>query len=368
MNDERPRTESPWRSALTALLVAALFFLPYLFITAGGYGNPRMPLVHHYLLPAAYTALFLMNYFLLVPDTIAGKTSRRQATLRFVVVNVICILILCAIILGLQKGVTPPRCGPKGNIRGKWPAVPIHFITRDATMMILSIALAYALRLGEVRASIRQRRLRIEAQTRELELRTLKAQLNPHFLFNTLNNIYALIAFNPDKAQRAVHDLSSMLRYLIYDTGNAYARLSQELTFINDYIQLARLRLPRDFALDVRLPASPPAAAVPPLMLLTIVENAFKHCAVQKPGAFIKIEITAVSTPKGDVDVTLRTVNSYSPEEKNTTTRHGVGLANIRQQIALLYPEVENPLETHADPEKGIFSARLNLLFPASND
>lgn len=367
MNDS-PRTESPWRGALTAFLVTALFFFPYIFIMAGGYGNQRIHPVHYYLLPTAYTALFLLNYFLLVPDTIAGKINHRHATLRFVIVNVICILLLCSLILWMQRIMPPPRFGPKGMPRGKSPAVPMHLITRDATMMILSIALAYALRLGEVRASLRQRKMQVETQARALELRTLKAQLNPHFLFNTLNNIYALIAFNPDKAQKAVHDLSSMLRYLIYDTGNASAPLSQEIRFIDDYIQLARLRLPRDFNLSVKLPAAPPGADVAPLMFLTIVENAFKHCATQTPGAFIRIEITAATTPQGDVAVTLLAANSYSPGTQESTQHRGVGLANIRQQLALLYPDTPQPLETDADAEKGVFTARLNLLFPASHD
>lgn len=84
--------------------------------------------------------------------------------------------------------------------------------------------------------------LELNAEKQKIEIRSLKAQLNPHFLFNTFNNIYALIGFAPDRAQQALHDLSNMLRFMIYDSALPYVSVEKELHFISDYVELMRLR------------------------------------------------------------------------------------------------------------------------------
>lgn len=132
----------------------------------------------------------------------------------------------------------------------------LRFVVRDGIMMVLSIALAYALRLAQDRENMRRKRLELEAEQRRIELKSLKAQLNPHFLFNSLNNIYALIAISPERAQKALHDLSGMLRFMIYDAANSFVPLQKEMQFISDYVELMKLRLSSGIRLDCAITTS----------------------------------------------------------------------------------------------------------------
>ncbi len=120
--------------------------------------------------------------------------------------------------------------------------------------MILSIALAYAMRLSKTRDEMRSRVLELEAERRNTELTNLKAQLNPHFLFNSLNNIYALIAIDADKAQQSLHELSSMLRFMIYDSESDTVSLAKDMQFLSDFTRLLILRLIPSIKFSCSLP------------------------------------------------------------------------------------------------------------------
>ena len=119
---------------------------------------------------------------------------------------------------------------------------------------------------------------RAERQKTEAELKNLKNQLNPHFLLNTLNNIYALIAFNSDKAQEAVQELSKLLRHVLYDNQQTFVPLEKELDFIRNYVALMRIRLPQQVEVSVNLEVdSGGALQIAPLIFISLIENAFKH-------------------------------------------------------------------------------------------
>ena len=123
----------------------------------------------------------------------------------------------------------------------------------------------------------------------EAELKSLKNQLNPHFLFNTLNNIYSLIAFNPETAQHAVHDLSRLLRYILYENNQNRVPLAKEIEFIDNYIALMKIRLPQEVIVETEIYAER-NVEIAPLLFITLVENAFKHGNLLKiPDACIQI-------------------------------------------------------------------------------
>src|SRR5580698_6267334 len=109
------------------------------------------------------------------------------------------------------------------------------------------------------------------------ELSFLKAQINPHFFFNTLNNIYALTLVNADTSRKAIHQLSRMMRYVLYDTQNSTTLLSQEVAFIKDYISLMQLRLTDVVKIDFKSPGALKDLAIAPMIFLPFIENAFKH-------------------------------------------------------------------------------------------
>ena len=125
----------------------------------------------------------------------------------------------------------------------------------------------------------------------EAELQNLKSQLNPHFLFNTLNNIYSLIAFSPERAQEAVHDLSRLLRYVLYDSSQPMVPLEKELDFIRNYVELMRIRLPEHVKLTTDISAATPETLVAPLLFISLIENAFKHGVSHNKPSFIDLKI-----------------------------------------------------------------------------
>ena len=123
----------------------------------------------------------------------------------------------------------------------------------------------------------KQEREELEKEKVTSELSFLKAQINPHFFFNTLNNIYALTQVDADEAGKAIHQLSRMMRYLLYETQQGQTMLSQEIAFVKDYISLMQLRLTDAVKVIIDTPAHLLDMPMAPMMLLPFVENAFKH-------------------------------------------------------------------------------------------
>jgi two-component system LytT family sensor kinase len=181
-------------------------------------------------------------------------------------------------------------------------------------------------------AQIRQT---LEQQRVSSELSVLKAQINPHFFFNTLNNIYALTLLDGEQAREAIHRLSRMMRYVLYDTAGGLTLLSQEIAFVQDYITLMQLRLDERVTVTFEKPDPIFDVPVAPMLLLPFLENAFKHgvAATQKSRIFI-----ALRQPSDQV-LELEVRNSLLPmPTTDLAGSNGIGLANTRRRLDLLYP------------------------------
>lgn len=166
------------------------------------------------------------------------------------------------------------------------------------------------------------------------ELSFLKAQINPHFFFNTLNNIYALTLIDVETAREALHRLSRMMRYVLYETQSGTTLLSKEIAFLNDYIQLMQLRLTDKVTVTVDTPAPLHDQSVAPMLLLPYVENAFKHGVSALEKSRIQVSIAQENGQLlMDVRNTLFAQKSQSLEAGN-----GIGLINTRRRLDLLYP------------------------------
>ncbi|GAA4341838.1 sensor histidine kinase [Flaviaesturariibacter amylovorans] len=173
--------------------------------------------------------------------------------------------------------------------------------------------------------------LRIEKQ--EAELNYLKAQTNPHFLFNTLNNIYSLARLKSDLAPESILRLSKILRFMLYETGGAHIALEQELQVINDYIALERLRYDDSLRVSLHHDVEYPQQAVPPLLLMPLVENAFKHGASETRGhPFVDIHLSV----KGRL---LTFIVKNSADAPAGPVTENIGLANLRRQLELLFTD-----------------------------
>lgn len=168
----------------------------------------------------------------------------------------------------------------------------------------------------------------------DAELKNLRNQINPHFLLNTLNNIYALTAFNQEKAQKAIMELSGMLRHILYDNQQKYVCLNDEVAFIQSYINLMKIRLSAstEIKVNVDIPESS-NIQVAPLIFISLIENAFKHGIAATGKSFIYVNIEA------DKDkITCSIENSNHPKQDTDRSGHGIGLEQVTKRLELSYP------------------------------
>lgn len=176
--------------------------------------------------------------------------------------------------------------------------------------------------------------IRLENDKLETEVKFLKSQINPHFLFNILNNIYALTVIKSDKAPDSLLHLSDMLRYMLYDSNEGKVPLKKEITYLKNYINLKLLKDSRGMDVTVDLDESQPNLLVAPLLFIPFIENAFKHSKVED----LKNGHIKISLQTADKGLEFKVENSI-PKNKFTKDKvGGIGLPNIQQRLELLYP------------------------------
>ena len=179
-----------------------------------------------------------------------------------------------------------------------------------------------------------------EADRTEAELKSLRSQINPHFLLNTLNNIYALTAMDTYRAQNAIQQLSKMLRHMLYDNMQESVNLPDEIQFLENYVNLMKIRLPN--SVDVTFQKIVPDAdiKVAPLIFISLIENAFKHGVSLTEPSFIHIIIKAIAPQDGGEKQLICSIeNSYFPKPEQDRSGHGIGLEQVQRRLDLLYPD-----------------------------
>lgn len=176
----------------------------------------------------------------------------------------------------------------------------------------------------------------------EMELQLLKSQLNPHFYFNTLHNLYGLAMIAPKKAPDAILKLSDIMEYVIYDCRHDRVSIEKELRFINSYIELEKLRYDDSASISLQVSGDAKDKLISPLLLIQFIENAFKHGLEQyKNNSYLKINIAI-----GNGHLSYKSVNSIS--DTNASTSGGVGLANVKKRLEIIYPS-KHELHIHSD-------------------
>ena len=177
--------------------------------------------------------------------------------------------------------------------------------------------------------------LKIEKQ--EAELNYLKSQTNPHFLFNTLNNIYSLSRDKSDLAPESVLRLSKILRYMLYETGGEYIAIEKELKIISDYIELEKLRYDESLRINFNYDIEDMKQALPPLLLIPLVENAFKHGASEtRNHPFVDIHLSVKNR-----QLAFFVKNSFDGISGEQKVKENIGLSNLRRQLELLYTDYD---------------------------
>ncbi len=242
-----------------------------------------------------------------------------------------------------------------------------HTFTQELPSFILITFLIYGLALtiklfklwykkNQELHEMTETSLQIELKLKEAELSLLKAQLHPHFLFNTLNNLYGLTLEKSDYAPSVVLRISDMLHYMLYESNNTFVPLEKELKYIRDYLHLEKLRFGEELKLDFSEEGIYSDFEIAPLLLIPFIENAFKHGVSGQTGeAEIKIQLKA----NNDI-VFLSVENSVEPEpgDREKDISGGVGLDNVKKRLELLYKN-RNSLKIRQDSDK--FSIELEI-------
>lgn len=193
-----------------------------------------------------------------------------------------------------------------------------------------------------------EQQLRIEKQ--EAELNYLRSQTNPHFLFNTLNNIYSLARDKSDVAPESIMRLSKILRFMLYETGGEYIAIEHELKIIDDYIALEKLRYDESLRINFNYDVEDMKQALPPLLLIPLVENAFKHGASEtRDQPFVDIHLSVKQR-----QLKFLVKNS---SETFADVKENIGLSNLRRQLQLLYTDYDLSVQQ----KDSVFTASLKI-------
>jgi two-component system, LytTR family, sensor kinase len=224
---------------------------------------------------------------------------------------------------------------PGGGASLAQPGPPfrgMHLYNYGFTSLFL-IFFSLGLRVLERNSQIEELQKETEKEKLNSELAFLKSQISPHFFFNTLNNIYSLISINPEDSQKAVLKLSKLMRYLLYESEQGNTMLSNEIDFMNNYIDLMKLRVNDKVELSVSFPKKYEDRNIPPLLFIPFIENAFKHGISYREKSFIDINMIATKE-----SITFRCTNSLlKTKEEASNQQSGIGLENVSKRLNLLF-------------------------------
>jgi len=278
--------------------------------------------------PLTYMLIFYLNYLWVVPRFLLKKRDWKM----FLLINLLAIiggLLVMDIWHWVALQLLPDLSRDHGP-RIKFPRYFWAILT-----LILIIALAVAVRMIQRWQHIEEARKEAEAARAEAELSNLRNQMNPHFLLNTLNNIYALIAFDQDKAQEAVSELSKLLRHVLYENQQDFVPLSKEADFMRNYIELMKIRMTDNVKVDTHINVQPnDSTPVAPLIFISLIENAFKH-GISPQG---KGDIT-IDLHQEDGNITCEISNTCYPKRENDKSGSGIGLEQVSRRLELMYPD-----------------------------
>lgn len=295
--------------------------------------------------------VFYINYLILIDRFL----FRKQFLVYFIInlVLIVGVTFLQDQLFTFMREVTPRPAMPK---MGGGPP-PEMRILGDYSVLILAIGMSVALKVTRRWYNDSINLEALKASQFEADLNSLRSQLNPHFLFNTLNNIYSLIAIDANKAQESVLRLSNLLRYVLYDNEHRLVPLDKELAFTQNYIDLMKLRLSNNVKLNVMIKNEGCDKEIASLLFITLIENAFKHGINNGVESFIDISIY-VDNIRG---VLCTVENSLGDTNEQFDSKgSGIGLSNLEQRLSLIYP---NNHELRIERRTASFFVLLSISF-----
>lgn len=343
-----PETYKRMELYIHILIWVCVFTSPILFFWRENEAIDSFDVLHRLYYPVASCLLFYLNYCLLIPHLLMPKHYRW-----FVCINLIAMFGFTLFHeLYLIKCVThfpefpmephPHRPPPQEkewithglNMDFLHSRKPLFFV-RDFLTLLLIGMLSVAVKLSWRWREAEMARKKAELARTEAELINLKNQTNPHFLLNTLNNIYALIGIDTDKAQKSLLQLSVLLRYVLYEDHAQPVPLTKEVDFIDTYVELMRLRFNEKVEIRKSLQVKEPEKiCIASLIFISLVENAFKHGISSCEKCFISFSLT------GNPERLVFTCeNSNHPKTKSDKAPRGIGLQLIEGRLRHYYPD-----------------------------
>ena len=232
------------------------------------------------------------------------------------------------------------------------------FIVQAVATSIFIVIFVAMLRFAKDWFELEAKKKEVENEKLTAELNFLKAQINPHFLFNTLNNLYYLAYSQSPNTAEVVAKLSHMMRYMIYDTNHAHVLLSKEIEYMENYISLEQLRLNNQIPIDFTVQGSTADVMITPLIFITFLENAFKHgVSNNNPNAWLKVSLQL----KGN-ECIYTVENSKGPASNlKKDSKSGIGLLNVQRRLELSYPG-RYSLEMKDETDRYLIQLKLHLL------
>jgi len=202
--------------------------------------------------------------------------------------------------------------------------------------------------------SLQKKIAELAKENAEAELNFLKSQINPHFLFNSLNSVYFLIDKNNPDARRALHKFSDMLRYQLYEINGEQIPIEKEINYLQDYVHLQQLRKDENYKVQFNCSPEVKNFSIEPLLLIPFVENAFKHISHKNDGSnFVKLDL---SRSNGYFEFVVE--NSHEKGIYTTEQHGGIGMTNVKRRLELLYPDTH---QLKVDDETDTFKINLKL-------
>ncbi len=314
-----PATNKPLWNWLTGIATVVLFFLISIQLRIDF--EPSFT-VFDFSFTLIKAVPFLVNYLWLYP-----LFFRRKRYWTWALTSLALIMLGIGLRALLEEVIFPATIGYGNYYKG----TTIPYYIRDNFVRIMPwILVGTAIRfVQDLRKADHDKKM-LERQRTEAELALLKSQLNPHFLFNTLNSIYALAYQQSGKAPDAILKLSEVLRYLLYDSEGSQVPLEKELQYLHSFIDLQKARFKETIYIDVLVEGVITNQQIVPVLLIAFVENAFKHGVLNAPEDPVLIQVTIEGNR-----LQLVVQNRISHQEKDDTG--GIGMPNIRRRLELLY-------------------------------
>ena len=311
---------------------------------------------------AVYLLLFLIHNFFLAPLLVSGH---KRVTYFSIVMAVLIAFTAYQCSSRPPMGPRPPMeqfdrhdpppFGKQAPRPRHHPDMPPPFVGEHDILAIVVLILMFGANLGIKgyfhNRDDRKRLAELERQNLEQQLEYLRYQINPHFFMNTLNNIHALVDIDPEKAKDTILELSKMMRFVLYEGNKQSVPLSRELDFVRHYVALMQLRYTDKVSIAIHLPTEVPDRQIPPLILITFIENAFKHGISYQHKSSVEVKVIIEHEE-------LHFVCNNTKAEKSNEEKGGVGLVNVRKRLDLLYGN-DYVLNIHNDAN--IYSVELNI-------